>query len=175
MINLNDCVEIGLITRPHGIKGQLILKLINLSFEEIEQMEWVFVIIDGLPVPFFIEEFSERNAETLLIKLEDINAEEDARKLSGASAFINKKIIITDNHSQFSFFDRIGYKVIDKTHGYIGDLDALSDNTQNPLFHIKKDRKEILLPLQKEFIDTIDDKLQEINVNCPEGLLEIYL
>lgn len=173
MINLADCIEIGQFTRPHGYKGILILKLNSLNFDEIMDMEWVFVVIDGLPVPFFIEEFSERNTDTLLVKIENISSIEQTQELLNTSVYILRTIVNADASSKHSMTTAIGYTIIDIAHGPIGQLDSIIENPQNPLLCIRKNRQEILLPLQEEFILGINDESKEISVACPDGLLEI--
>jgi 16S rRNA processing protein RimM len=174
MVNLNDCIEIGQFTRLHGYKGQVILKLNSFNFDEIEDMEWVFVLIDGLPVPFFISEFSERNSESLLVNLEDIRSIDKAKPLVNAKVYIKVQDLKTNGKPKSRFPLSIGYKVIDKTKGYIGIFDSFIDNADNPLLCIMNNKKEILLPLQEEFLISIDDNLKEIIVNCPSGLLDIF-
>ena len=174
MINLNDCIEIGQFTRPHGYKGQVILKLNNFSFDEIVEMEWVFVLIDGLPVPFFIGGFSERSSDSLIVELEDINSIEKARSLLNTRVLIEKKVLKECAVLKPGFSQMLGYKIIDILNGHIGHLDSIIDNPQNPLLRILKDKKEILLPLQDEFIVEINNTSKEIIVSCPSGLLDIF-
>lgn len=176
MINLEDCVQLGLLTRPHGIKGHMVLKLKNLSFEEIEQMELVYLIIDGLPVPFFIEEFSERSEGAIIIKLDDIISETEARIYSEVEVYIDRNILLDNTNSNSTNpFHLIGYEVIDDKFGHIGILDSLLEYDKNPVLRILKERKEILIPFHLEFIQTIDDTKKEILVNCPDGLLDLYI
>jgi 16S rRNA processing protein RimM len=174
MISLDDCIELGLIAKPHGYKGQLILKLNKLSFDEIEEMEWVYILIDGLPVPFSISEFGERSNDSLFILLNNINSEEKARSICNCKAYIQKDIVNAKNSLSLSLFLVEGYTVIDNTAGKIGVVDSVIENAQNPLLRILDFKKEILLPLQEDLLVRIDKKSKEIFVNCPKGLLEIY-
>jgi hypothetical protein len=57
MINLDVCIELGIITKTSGFRGYLVLKLNNLSFDDVEEMEQVFVLIDGLPAPSFLRNY----------------------------------------------------------------------------------------------------------------------
>jgi 16S rRNA processing protein RimM len=175
MINLSDCIELGVLGKPHGIKGHLILKLNSLSFDDIQEMESVFIIIDGLPVPFFIEEFSERSPETLLIKFDTIYSESDARKISDRNLFIEKKFIQKHQHVDFPNDSLVGYLVNDKHFGNIGIFDSVINLETHALMRILKGKIEILIPLQQEFIVSIDDTKKEIFVDCPSGLIDLYL
>lgn len=173
MINLTDCIEIGLFTRSHGYKGDLILKLKGFNFDEIIDMEWVFVLIDGLPVPFFIGNFSERTPDSLFVNLNDINSIDKTKELLNAPVYIEKKVFKDLVKSKPRFTQMLGYKVIDSIKGPIGVLDSIIENPHNPLFRILNNKQEILLPLQDEFIIKVDDSMKEIVVSCPSGLLEL--
>jgi 16S rRNA processing protein RimM len=69
----------------------------------------------------------------------------------------------------------IGFKVIDSEKGEIGVVDQLSSPTSNPLIHIKVNFSEVMIPFVDEVVKKIDHKAQTIHVNCPEGLLDLYL
>ena len=173
MINLDDCIELGLLTRPHGYKGHLVLKLNNTSFDNIIKMEWVFVMIDGLPVPFFIEEYSERSASALLLKIHDIESDTKARELSNHPVFISKKGLDISPGQLSDFHYIVGYDVLDQQSGYIGKLEAVIDDPNNPLLQIIDKKQEILLPLQKEFILEVNEKEKTLLVKCPDGLFDL--
>ena len=50
-----DCYFLGRIIRKHGLSGNLILKLDTDQPEIYKKLESIFVEINGLLVPFFIE------------------------------------------------------------------------------------------------------------------------
>lgn len=176
MIDLTDSVCLGTITKTHGIKGQVIVKLDRLSSDDIQKMEWVFIEIDGLPVPFFIEEYEEKTTDTFILTLEDIVTEENALELVENKVFINKKDIrpntISENIDHLSQI--IGYTVIDTVRGEIGILKDILDIEMNPLLKIVNKKKEILLPIQTEFITAVDPKNKVISVTTPKGLIDLF-
>jgi len=174
MINLKGCIELGVLTKPHGIKGNLIIKLNNFSFDDIIKMELVFVIIEGLPVPFFIEEFTERNNDSLIVKLQDVDSETQAAKLKNSSVFLKKENISMGTTHIIQIEQFIGYQVIDTLKGNIGILKALLKHELNPLMQIMHNDTEILIPYHPDFIKKVDHSNKEIIVTCPEGLLEVY-
>jgi 16S rRNA processing protein RimM len=62
----------------------------------------------------------------------------------------------------------------DITYGHIGIIKAINDTTAQALFEVEKDGKEILIPVNDEFIVKVDRK-KTIIVNTPEGLIDLYL
>jgi 16S rRNA processing protein RimM len=174
MIDLSDCLVLGALTKTHGIRGQVILRLNNLSFEDIIKMESVFIEIDGLPVPFFIDEYSERNPESLILTIGDIYTENQAKALINKRVFVRtktiKKTILLPNKAS----TYIGYIVIDEKYGELGILDEVIEIKQNPLYKILKGKREILIPVQPEFILNIDTTIKTILVNIPLGLTDLF-
>lgn len=174
MIDLSDCIELGTITKTHGVHGQVILRLNNLQFEDIIKMEQVFIEIDGLPVPFFIIETSQKSREAVILSIEDIITGEKATELIDSKVFIQKnslnKTVDPSLHSKML----LGYEVVDINHGRLGVLDDIIDFQMNPLFRILNDKKEILLPVHHEFVLEIDDKKKKIIVSTPPGLTDLF-
>ena len=176
MIDLTDSVCLGTITKTHGIKGQVVIKLDRLSSDDIQKMEWVFIEIDGLPVPFFIEEHEEKTTDTFILSLENVVTEEDAVELIDNKVYIYKKDIRSGTISETinHLSQIIGYTVIDTVKGEIGVLQDVLDIEMNPLLKIAHNKKEILLPVQNEFITAIDPKNKVISVTTPEGLIDLF-
>jgi 16S rRNA processing protein RimM len=174
MIDLSDCLVLGTLTKTHGIRGQVILRYNNLDFDDIIKMESVFIEIDGLPVPFFIDEYTERNKESLILTLEDIDSENKAKILIDNRVFVRsssiKKTRVLLNQPK----SYLGYKVVDNQFGELGILKEVLEIYQNPLYKIMDGKKEILLPIQPEFILKIDIKSKTILVNTPPGLTNLF-
>jgi len=174
MIDLADCLVLGTLTKTHGIRGQVILRLNNLNFEDIIKMESVFIEIDGLPVPFFIDEFSEKNNESLILNLDDIHSEKQAKELIDNRVFVKSNTIKKSKILLKQPDSYLGYKVVDKIYGELGIIDEVIEIRQNPLYKILKGKREILLPVQPEFIIKIDTKLKTILITTPPGLTELF-
>jgi 16S rRNA processing protein RimM len=173
MIDLTDCTAIGTIIKAHGIKGQVVLRLDPFQVDEVKSLEPVFIEIDGLPVPFFIDEYTEKDAHTFIVGFEDINSEEKTEEIINSRVFVPlknlKKIpVYTDKYN-----DLAGCEVRDSIHGKLGILTEIINDPNNPLFRIQNKKREILIPIQPAFIQEIDCSKKIIYVNTPDGLLEI--
>ena len=76
---------------------------------------------------------------------------------------------------QFYFHEVIGFKVTDKLFGDVGILKGVNDSTPQALFEIERDGKEILVPVNDDFIDKLDKPNKILHLDVPEGLIEMYL
>lgn len=130
--------------------------------------------IDGIFVPFFIEEYRFKGEITALFKLEDVNSEDDAKTFTNLDVYFPKSYLQTDEED-FSapgdFF--IGYTVVDVHHGVLGKIIQVDDSTINILFVVKRDTDELLIPANGDFVVSIDEKNRKIEMNIPEGLIDL--
>jgi 16S rRNA processing protein RimM len=133
--------------------------------------------MDGILVPFFIEEYRFRTDSTALVKLEDVDTAERARQFTNVEVYFPKKFVedeaddeLPDEIPSWDYFE--GFRVVDVHHGELGEIAAVDESTMNVLFVIMKGEEEILLPAHEEFIVHLDRKQRILTVDVPEGLLE---
>jgi 16S rRNA processing protein RimM len=164
--------EIGYISKTHGLKGHVILRLNELVRIDEEGIKSIFLELNGSQVPYFIEECRPNNAG-YIIKLETIDVVETSKKLIGKKAFALTDFILEEEESLKEF---IGYTIIDSKLGNIGNIADVDEKTDNAIIKvIHPSGVEIILPFNDDFIIEIDDDLKTIKFNAPEGLIEMYL
>jgi 16S rRNA processing protein RimM len=175
-IEKGNCTEIGFIQKPHGLKGEVIM-LLNAHYEDIdERLDHCFIEIDGGLVPFFASEdgIKYRNDESVIIKFDYTDSQEKAKEISGCKVFISNDDL-SENESSEDYNNLIGMQVIDENAGELGTIAALDDFSGNIVITVTHPKSEILIPLSDEIIRGIDEKNNRIYLDCPEGLIDIYL
>jgi len=110
---------IGILSKTHGNNGCLVLRLKDLKSGQLKKTESLFVIHDGLEVPFFIEDIIIRDDYTIIIKFDDIDTETDARKFTGIEVSLPSSSIKSINSVKGNDNEIIGYSVIDHKKGLI--------------------------------------------------------
>ena len=63
----------------------------------------------------------------------------------------------------------------DSVHGNIGCIQSVNDTTSQALFEVKKEGKELLIPINDQIITKVDRENKTIFVTTPEGLVDLYL
>lgn len=170
MIRREEVFKIGIINRPHGVKGEISFTFTDDIFDRVE-CDYLILSLEGILVPFFIEEYRFRSNNVALVKFEDVNTSEQARKLTNTEVYFPKKYM--DGQAEnFSWNFFTGFRVEDMQYGYLGEITDVDDTTQNVLFVIKKDGKECLLPAHDEFIIDLDRERNVLKVNVPDGLID---
>jgi 16S rRNA processing protein RimM len=164
--------EIGYISKTHGLKGHVILRLNEFVQIDQEAIKSVFLDLNGSQVPYFITECKPSNTGYIL-KLETIDTIDTSKKLIAKKAFALEDFILEDEEN---FSEFIGYSIIDSIHGNIGNIIEVDEKTENVIIKIMHPTgKEIILPFNDDFIIEIDDDLKIIEFNSPEGLVEMYI
>lgn len=171
MLRLEDCRLIGRIGKPHGHAGAVKLELLSDLETDLNINEPVFLIIEGKPVPFFMEECNEAANPPILL-FEDMKNMDEARKLSGFEVYAPKENVDAD--TDLVAEQLLGYEAFDQDKP-LGKVLAISDSGLQQLLHFEINGIEVLVPLQDELITDIDEKKKQLFLDLPEGLLALYL
>lgn len=174
-MDLKDSIYIGQIAKLHGYKGGVSLFLDVTHPEEYVDMESIFIEIDGILTPFFVESFKLKNKGFAAVKFQGVDSEQEARSLLKKKVFIPETELRELDESNFYDHEVIGYEVEDVVKGEIGNVAAIADLKQNPLLVIEFKDKEILLPIFEGLIVKVDRKLKRLKVKAPDGLIDLYL
>ena len=83
MIKKEDVYKIGRIGKPHGVHGEVQMQYSDDVFDVVDA-NYLLLNVDGILVPFFMEEYRFRSDEIVLMKFCDINTEAQARELTGS-------------------------------------------------------------------------------------------
>jgi 16S rRNA processing protein RimM len=163
----------GDILKTFGEHGELIVKLSNQISSEINLQEPIFILIDGLSVPFYFKVFDMRANSRAMIVLENIETEKLAKKFVGMQMLLPHKKQI--GKRDFNLNDLVGFNAIDTSKGNLGQISEFLDYPNNPCFQIIHNGKEIMIPVNEDFIESIDMKSKTIKFNLPEGLVDFYV
>lgn len=163
--------EIGYISKTHGLKGHVILKLKEDVFLK-DGLSSLFLEINGSNVPYFIEEIKLAN-QGYIVKLETIDTVDPAKKLIGKRVSCLVEFIEVDEDNLDEF---IGYAIRDHEYGTIGVISEVNSKTENVIIKVNHPSgTEIFLPFNDDFIIEIDDDVKLIDFKAPEGLIALYL
>ncbi len=170
-----DCFELGIISRTHGTKGGLVLFLDVDQPSDYYQLESVLVEYGDELIPFFITSLDPGAKQQVFVKFEDIDTQEEAGSLQGCTLWLPLANLPKLDGKKFYYHEVKGFTVVDVNKGEIGTLTQIIDLSVNPLFSIDHDGKEILVPVNDQFIIEVRRKERQLIIEMPEGLLELYL
>ena len=127
--------------------------------------------IDGLPVPFLVEDMRGKAESSLLVKFEDVDSREEAERYDGCSVYVPSDLIDEDIEFQPQHF--IGYTLVDANEVPVGKVIDIDDNTANILLIVerKDSNEEVMIPIADELVRYIDVEKQLISLTIPDGLI----
>ena len=136
--------------------------------------DYLICLLDGIFVPFFIEEYRFRSDSTALVKLEGIDTAERARMFTNVDLYFPVKHAEEAEDGELSWNFFVGFRMEDVRHGELGEVVEVDTTTVNTLFVVEQeDGEELLIPAQEEFIVEINQEKKLITVELPEGLLNL--
>ena len=171
MIKQDDVYKIGRIGKPHGIKGELTMMVEDDVCDRVEG-EYLILLIDGILVPFFIEDYRFRSEQSALVKFCDIDTQERASELTGCDVFFPRSLSDSDDTDTLTWQEAIGYQVADDNSGKtLGTISYIDTSTANTLIELDNG---MLIPAAYEIIKDINTDQRLITMSLPEGLMEIW-
>lgn len=163
-IQRKDFIAAGTVEKTHGTKGEL-----RLGLEQATNLkEWVFLEIQGKPVPFFIQSIS---GDQSIVKLEGIDTPVQAARFTGMQLLVPARR--GKRKTRANDLDVTGFMLVDATLGELGRVEEVEELPQQLLLRTTYEGRELLIPAVEEFIIGINEEEQRIDLELPEGLIEL--
>ncbi len=177
MILTEDLENIGKFQKTHALRGEL-NALLDLDEDFFDENKCIILDMEGVNVPFFVESVRQKGKDAFLVKIQNVDSEQHAKRFVNKDIFVEKSALrgysedFDDEEGMFSS-DFEGFKIIDISFGEIGVIENVDLSTDNILFEVVNGEEEILIPVAEEYIVEmdIDDKI--LKVDLPQGLLEL--
>ena len=141
----------------------------NFDFNEIS---YLLIKTNNDLVPYIIEYAKVIKENMLLVKFDDINNEDEAKKILKKDVYISSKFVDEKEIVQKS--DLNGYEVVDKYFGKLGLVSYINDQTSQKLIFVKnKLNKEFCFPMHENFIKKFNHEDKTIDVIIPKELINL--
>ncbi len=171
-----ECYYLGKVSKLHGYKGELTVFLDVDDPKEYEQLDMFFVDHRHTLLPVFIEKIRLHTTKnTVVVKLEDVNTEEEAQMFLNKDIYLPLSTLPKLSGNKFYYHEVIGFEIEDATHGVLGTCEEVLDYQRQALFKLHYQNKEVLIPINDDIITKVDRENKRIEVKLPEGLLEVFL
>ena len=169
MIKAEEVYKIGRIGKAHGIKGEVSLQYDDDIFDRVDA-DYLVLDVDGILVPFYMEEYRFRNDSVCLVKFCDIDTQQRASELTGCEVYFSRSLA-EEADEMPSLASLVGFEIVDASDGKtVGNIVAIDDQTANILFELEDGT---LIPANDDLITDIDWAGKHITMNIPKGLLEL--
>lgn len=167
MILEKEIFKAGKINKTHGVNGELNCAI---DADTIDRAEYMVLDMDGIFVPFFISNIRVKSSNSVLLTLEDIETETDARNLVGKDIYLPIHLMSDEDMLSYEYF--VGFTVVNADEK-LGEISFVDDQTVNILFGISAEDSDILLPAVEDFIMEVDNENKILYTNYPNELVEL--
>lgn len=172
---LQELVAVGRLNKSVGRSGELIAEFDKPYYEIVPRLKYFIVIVNGDPVPYFIQR-AESKVDHWSIIFEEINNPQAAKHLVTQTLFLDKDDI--PNSIKTSGPDPnelVGWTIVDATHkefkGIIKDIQIFPGQTM--LILDAQGYGTPMVPFVEEWIIKVTPKLKRILMDLPDGLLNL--
>ena len=170
MTDPDSVFHIGRIGKPHGVKGEVSFHFTDDVFDRVDA-EYLFLQVEGLLVPFFMEEYRFRSDTTALVKFCDVDDANKASQLTGCEVFFPRQLA-DDDDGEITWAEIVGFSITDHDTGHdIGTIISVDTTTINTLFEVRLQQGgTALIPAADDLVVNLDRKKRTIDMIIPEGL-----
>ena len=161
---------LGKIIKTHGYKGELVIRIEKKFSKDIEIEESVFIVVEGVPVPFFIKLINQVNSGTLHLQFHDYYSDSKVKEFIGCDILISG--LNTSEVSDQSIPDFLtGYQLINADKQLIGAIARIVSYPMQVMLVVKSVKgEELLIPYNDDWIITIDKRKKLLILALPTGL-----
>ena len=153
-------LQIAKILKSNGTDGRILMGVRDIALEEIDIKEPLFIVFDGLEVPFFIEDIKPRGSSKAIVKFYDVDNLDDAEELAGREVYLDAEL--EDGQEE----DFTGWQVLDNGRP-VGKVSGMEPIPGNLCIYVGN----TMIPLHEDFILSCDSESRTLDLNIPEGLI----
>lgn len=171
----DNCFLLGYIVRTHGTAGNVVIYLDVDDPDDYDGLETVYVEIKGELVPYFIQDINLQKQSNAIVSFEDVDSMAKAQALVGSSLYLPLEDLDELGNEDFYYHEIKGFTVVDQASGTLGVVREVYTLNGQDLIAMDYQGAEILIPTAVEIVLKADKEKQQLLVNLPEGLLDVYL
>ena len=164
--------SIGRVLKPFKNSGEMLAALDPLYFDDLVECKAIFLQVNGLEVPFFLESM-ELDSETSYLKVEEFSSPEEVKPFNGKDIFLRVSDIkrasldheIPELNSSLK-----GFVIVDKNSGNKYKIENIEEYPEQLMALVMVGGEESMVPLVEEWILDINPDDASILMDLPEGL-----
>ncbi|MCP4355551.1 MAG: 16S rRNA processing protein RimM [Proteobacteria bacterium] len=172
-----DFLCVGVITQPHGLSGEVVLKPL---LDNIDLLKKGVVLKSIDDEEFKIEAIRSSN-KGLLTKFANIKNRNEAENSRKIYLYVSCDELPAESEEEIYYYDLVTYKLIDDANNILGEVAKVFDAGANTILDVKlsilkeedgKIKKNILIPYTHDVILDVNKKEKTLLVD--KELFEMY-
>ncbi len=164
-----EFLVVGQIVRPHGVRGEVGMKIMTAYPERLAQLKKLYVGPDHKP---YAVKRMRRHMDGVIIHLEGISDRNEAETLRGLFVYVHIDDAVPLEEGEYYLFQIEGMRVVTDTGQELGHLTDVIETGANDVYVVTTpDNQEILLPAIPQVILQVDTTAGAMTVHLLEGLI----
>jgi len=161
-INENELIRIGIIIKPHGLKGELKVQPLTSNIKRFELLESVNLAGGD----YAIERIKYQN-KYVILKFRGIDNIETAEKFRNVYLEIPLCQSYNLQEGEYFYYQLEGLKVYTTDNEYLGEISEILELPANDVYVVQRENhRELLIP-------AIDDVVKKIDINSGVMIIEL--
>ena len=164
---------VGVIARPHGIRGQVIVNPeTDFPEDRFAEGQTLYAWRDGAIEPFVVTTSRVQQGRPV-IGLEGIGDMDAARELAGLEFRVPVDALAALPEGTYYHHDLIGCVVDTEDGARVGTVSAIEGDMGNTRLVVQGEAGEVLVPLVLHICRVIEPAARRIVIAPPDGLIEL--
>lgn len=170
--------------KSFGTQGELTVTLYDTFPSDFTTEEPLFVYVDKLAVPLFMDRFERRGKSGAVVAFADFDTAHRASELIGKELYMGlegellgwedeEEVAEFSDDDELYLEDFVGFRASFEGQELTGKIVDFEDSEWNPLFIIEIEGGEVMVPATDDFIVEYSPSRRTVHFDLPEGLLEL--
>lgn len=165
---MKELLQIGYISRAHGLGGEVVLKTFDPASTVLDEVERLtFVTRAGETKELKVTSFGTSPGSDLLLKLKGVVRKDQADALVGSAVHVRREDLEEPAEGEFFHGDLVGLEAVTPEGKRLGVVEEVWSTGPVPNLCIREGKEELLVPFAEEFVPKVDLEAGKVTVIPP--------
>ena len=158
-------IELGVVARPHGVRGEVRVHLFNKDSTLLEELGEVFVFGEPGAEPALLEVESVRpGPKALLVRFAGIRSVDDAEELRGFTICVPREALPSLEEGEYYYADLIGLEAwVGATA--VGTVVGVIDYPSVECLEVAREGGHLEVPMLSRWVERIDLEMGKVHLH----------
>lgn len=172
-MKIEDCFYFGKIGKPKGFKGEVNIIIDKSTPISPSILNQVLILVGKKLIPYPLSYYKLSSKGNGLGKFDGMNSDSDVNRIKNLSIYLPKKILPKLKDDEFYLHDLVGCTLTDKKFGKVGVINEVNNQTSQTILFVETPTDEVVIPFVDDFIIHINTSKKEVNLDLPEGIINL--
>ena len=158
---------IGVVRKPHGIKGGLKVTLYSIDLDMLQDLEQLFVNTGNNWRTLTLKS-AQGYDDFSILHFQEISNRSEADEYRDLEIFAPRELLPELDDDEFYIDDLVGCEVLNEKQEIVGKISEILTPGAHEVLVVQNGEEELLVPLVDEWVTEIDIPARQVWINSPE-------